>query len=159
MKPFALATLLALPAFAADAPPEAQIALTSLKGDERARVEAVLGDATLLPLYRGELTVDPVKRLVTGKLAITLNAKAPLSDVFLRCTPNANHPGAVTLSKAKVSGGKVTLTQPDPSLYQFHLEPALAKGEHKAGLAARRRLPPPPPPHWALPASVLLRPK
>ena len=89
----------------------------------------MLGDATLLPLYRGDFTVDPLKRLVTGRVSLTLTAKGPLSDVYLRCTPNANHPGAVTLSKAKVSGGTVALSQPDPSLYQLKLDPPLNKGE------------------------------
>jgi hypothetical protein len=129
MKQLAAILCLALPALAADAPPEAQLALTSLKGTERARIEAVLGDATQLPLYRGEFTVDPAKRTVSGKLALTLTAKGPVADVFLRCTPNAEHPGAITLSKPKVNGGQVTLSQPDPSLYQLHLEPPMAKGE------------------------------
>ncbi len=129
MKNFVLIVLLALPSFAADPPPEAQLALSSLKGGERARVEAVLGDATLLPLYRGDFTVDPVKRLVAGKVALTLTAKAPISDVYLRCTPNAEHPGAVTLSKPKVSGGTATISQPDPSLYRVKLDPPLGKGE------------------------------
>lgn len=112
--------LIALPCFAADLSPEAQIALTSLRTGERARVEAVLGDAGQLPLYRGEFLVDPDARLVTGKVSLTITVKT--AELFLRCTPNANHPGAVILSKAKVNGVPVGLAQPDPSLYRLKLD-------------------------------------
>jgi hypothetical protein len=116
------ALLCALPCFAADLSPEAQIALTSLRTGERARVEAVLGDATQLPLYRGDFVVDPDARLVTGRVSLTITAKAALGDLFLRCTPNANHPGAVVLSKAKVNGKDVGLAMPDPSLYRVKVD-------------------------------------
>jgi hypothetical protein len=127
MRLLILASLLALPCFAADIAPEAQIALTSLRTGERARVESVLGDATLLPLYRGDFVVDPGARLVTGKVSLTLTAKAAMTEVFLRCTPNANHPGAVVLSHAKVNGKDIGLAQPDPSLYRVKVE--VEKGE------------------------------
>ncbi len=120
--PIASVLLLALPAFAADLSPEAQIALTSLRTGERARVEAVLGDATLLPLYRGDFTIDPDARTVTGKVSLTLTPKTALTDLYLRCTPNANHPGAVTLSNAKVNGKSMGLAQPDPSLYRVKVD-------------------------------------
>ena len=123
----AVAVLLALPCFAADLAPEAQIALTSLRTGERARVEAVLGDATLLPLYRGDFTIDPDARQVTGKVSLTLTAKTALIDLYLRCTPNANHPGAVTLSNAKLNGKPIGLAQPDPSLYRLKID--AAKGD------------------------------
>lgn len=119
--------LFALPCFAADLSPEAQIALTSLRTGERARVEAVLGDATLLPLYRGDFTIDPDGRTVTGKVSITFTPKAAQPDLFLRCTPNANHPGAVTLTNAKVNGKPLGLAQPDPSLYRVKVD--APKGE------------------------------
>ena len=121
------ALLCALPCFAADLSPEAQIALTSLRSGERARVEAVLGDATLLPLYRGDFTIDPDGRTVAGKVALTLTAKSALTDLYLRCTPNANHPGAVTLSNAKLNGKPIGLAQPDPSLYRLKVD--AAKGD------------------------------
>ncbi len=116
-----LILIVALPCFAADLAPEAQIALTSLRTGERARVEAVLGDATRLPLYRGDFTVNPATRVVTGRVALTLPAAQVTRELFLRCTPNANHPGAVVLSKAKVNGVAVALSQPDPSLYRLAL--------------------------------------
>ncbi|MDP2270206.1 MAG: aminopeptidase [Archangium sp.] len=119
--------LIALPCFAADLSPEAQLALTSLRPGERARLEAVLGDPTQLPLYRGDFVVDPAARLVTGKVALTITAKSPLTELYLRCTPNANHPGAVVLSRAKVNGKDTGLAQPDPSLYRVRVE--AEKGE------------------------------
>ena len=122
-----LTLLLALPCFAAEPSPEAQLALTSLRGGERARVEAVLGDATQLPLYRGDFVVDPVAREVSGRVAITLTAKSAMSELYLRCTPNANHPGAVVLSAPKLNGKDIGLAQPDPSLYRVKVE--VEKGE------------------------------
>ncbi|MGV3625186.1 MAG: M1 family aminopeptidase [Archangium sp.] len=127
MRSFVLASMVAaLPALSAELAPEAQIALTSLRSGERARVEAVLGDATELPLYRGDFTVDVKTKTVTGRVAISLPAKLVSNELFLRCTPNANHPGAVVLSKAKVNGAAVTLSQPDPSLYKVKVEPGAA---------------------------------
>lgn len=117
-----LACLIALPCFAADLSPEAQLALTSLRAGERTRVEAALGDAAQLPLYRGDFVVDPGARLVTGKVALTITAKSTLTELYLRCTPNANHPGAVVLSRAKVNGKDTGLAQPDPSLYRIRVE-------------------------------------
>lgn len=123
MRSFVLASMLvALPALSAELAPEAQIALTSLRSGERARVEAVLGDATELPLYRGDFTVDAKKKTVTGRVAISVPAKLVSNELFLRCTPNANHPGAVVLTKAKVNGASVPLSQPDPSLYRLRLD-------------------------------------
>src|SRR3954470_8366957 len=111
-----LPLFVALPCFAADLSPEAQIALTSLRSGERARVEAVLGEATQLPLYRGDFVVDPVARVASGKVAITITAKAAMTELYLRCTPNANHPGAVVLSNAKLNGKDIGIAMPDPSL-------------------------------------------
>lgn len=125
---FLVLLVVALPCFA-DTSVEAQLALQSLKPGERARVEAALGDATQLPLYRGEFVLDPARRAVTGKVAITVTPKKPLAALYLRCTPNANHPGAVTLAKAKVNGAAAALAQPDVSLYRVKLEPPAAAGE------------------------------
>ena len=124
----------------ADAPPEVQIVLQSLRAGERARVEAALGDATQLPLYRGDFTLDPVKRTVTGRYALTVTPKAAGTRLRLRVTPNAAHPSAVTLTKSKVmrravegqpasEPGKVTLNQPEPSMYEVVIEPAYKPGE------------------------------
>ncbi len=118
MKPSALLLLIALPCFAADLSPEAQIALTSLREGERARVEAALGDATQLPLYRGEFTVDPAARTATGKLALTLSTMPARREVLLRCTPNAAHRGAVVLRDAKVNGAAASLDAKEPTLYR-----------------------------------------
>jgi hypothetical protein len=129
MKLFTLVALISTLAFAADAPAEAQIVLQSLRQGERARVEAVLGDATLLPLYRGDFTVDVKQRTVSGKFSLTLTAKAPMSEVLLRCTPNATHAAAVVLSNPRINGGKVTVNQTEPSLYRVVMQPALKAGE------------------------------
>jgi len=118
---FALvAAVVALPALAAspDLAPEAQLALTSLRQGEKERVEAALGDPRQLPLYRGDFTVDPAQRLVIGKVAITLSPRKELRELYLRCTPNANHPGAVLITTARSGGKLLVLTQPDPSLYR-----------------------------------------
>lgn len=113
----------------AETPVEAQLALQSLKAGERARVEAVLGEAGQLPLYRGEFRLDPARRTVTGKVAITVTAKAALSRLYLRSTPNAHHPEAVSLSKVKVNGLAASLSQPDPSLFLVKFSEPVAAGE------------------------------
>lgn len=119
-----LVMVLAIPGLAADLSPEAQIALTSLRAGERDRVQAVLGEATELPLYRGDFTVDPKARTVIGRVAITVPAKRASKDLFFRSTPGANHSGAVVLTKARVNGVAVALAQPDPSLYRVSLPEA-----------------------------------
>lgn len=114
----------------AEAPPEVQIALTGLRAGEKARAEAVLGDLAALPLYRGDFVVDPAKKSVTGKYSLTVTAKGAVSELLLRATPNAEHPGAVVLSKGKLAGGgPVTLSQSEPTLYRVALEPPLKAGE------------------------------
>lgn len=112
----------------AQVPPEVQIALTSVRSGEKERIEAALGPVGALPLYRAELEVDPAKRSVSGKFFITLTPKKALSTVLLRSTPNATHERAVTLSNAKVNGGKVALTQ-DDSLFTLKVDPPVKPGE------------------------------
>lgn len=119
----ALLLFTALPCFAADLSPEAQIALTSLRDGERARVEAVLGDATRLPLYRGDFTVDPAARTAGGKVALTLFTLPPRREVLLRVTPNAAHPRAVSLREAKVNGAPATIEAREPTLYRVAMPP------------------------------------
>ncbi|MBL8909911.1 MAG: aminopeptidase [Archangium sp.] len=128
---FALCVILfSLSSWAADVPPEVQIALQGLRAGEKARAEAVLGDLALLPLYRGDFQVDVAKRTVKGKYSLTVTAKSALSELVLRASPNVEHAGAVVLSKPKLSGaGKVLLSQPDPSTFVIALEPALKAGE------------------------------
>ncbi len=104
----ALLLVVALPSLAAEVSPEVQIALTSLRDGERARVEAALGSAAELPLYRGDFTLDPEKGRARGQVALTLFA-SPGRALRLRVTPNAAHPGAVVLSKVKVNGAPVAV--------------------------------------------------
>lgn len=122
----ALLLFIALPCFAGELSPEAQLALTSLRDGERARVEAALGDATKLPLYRGDFTVDPAARTVAGKVALTVSSLPPSRELLLRVTPNAAHKGAVTLRDAKVNGAGVTLEARAPTLFRVMLAPDVA---------------------------------
>lgn len=135
--------LAALPCAAAEPSPEVQIALTSLRPGERARVEKALGPADALPLYRAELEVEPSLRKVTGKVVVTLTAgKEPIDEIYLRATPNALHPGAVTLSKAKLNGAPVGLSTPDPSLYRVRVDPPVHEGAVTLELELKALVPP-----------------
>lgn len=127
MRNVPLLLLLALPALADEPPVEAQLALQSLREGERARLEAVLGDATRLPLYRAELTVDPAAHRVKGRVFLSFTATAP--SVGLRLTPNAAHPEAVVLSAPSVNGGTVALEATTSSLLTARFEPPLKPGE------------------------------
>ena len=115
---------IALPAFAGELSPEAQIALTSLREGERARVEAALGDATQLPLYRGDFTVDPAARTASGKVALTLSKLPARRELLLRVTPNAAHKGAITLRDAKLNGAGVPVETRDATLFRVALPAA-----------------------------------
>lgn len=134
------ALLLALLAASPELAPEAQLALTSLSPGEKERVQAALGDPRKLPLYRGDFTVDPAQRLVLGKVAITLFPKKELRELYLRCTPNANHPGAVLVTTARANGKLLVLTQPDPSLYKVKVS-ALPGESVTVELELKARLP------------------
>ncbi len=117
------------PGRAAELSPELQIALTSLRSGERARLEKALGPVEALPFYRGDFQVDPAARRVTGRVALTLTATATEADVLLRLTPNATHPGAVTVSGVKVNGAPARVAWPDPSLLRVVFDPPLLAGE------------------------------
>lgn len=122
-------TLLLLSLTAAEPSPEVQLALLGLREGEKPRVEKALGNLDELPLYRAELELDPAKREVLGKVAITWVAKEHATDaLYLRVTPNAAAPRAVKLSHATVNGAPIVLEQPEPSLYRVRLEPALQPG-------------------------------
>lgn len=137
-----LLLLFALPGLAADLPPEVQFSLLSLKDGERARLEAALGTPDTMPLVRAELDVSPDKRKVAGKVSLTLTAKRHTTSVFLRLTPNANHPGAVELMSAKVNGRKAVVARPDPSLVQLAVEPPVeAGGQVQVALKVSATLP------------------
>ncbi|MFT3714315.1 MAG: M1 family aminopeptidase [Archangium sp.] len=135
--------LTASTAFSAEVPAEVQIVQQSLRDGEKARAEAVLGPLSDLPLYRGDFSVDVAKKTVSGKIALTLTAKGPLSEIALRCTPNVEHAGAVVLSKPKVAGALVSQTQPEPSLYRFEFSPAAKAGDRVTlELELKAKIPP-----------------
>ncbi len=110
-----LVSALALPVLAAP-PVEVQIALEGLRSGERARLEKAAGPVENLPLYRVELDVDPVRRTVQGRVLLTLTPNKPLSELHLRLTPNAAHPGAVAVTGVELDGEKLPLRQVDRSL-------------------------------------------
>lgn len=114
---------------AAEPPSEATLSLNSLRPGERARVEAVWGDARLLPFYRLDLNVDPAKRTVTGKVTMVFTARTATAELHLRVTPNAAHPGAVTLSMARANDGELAQSNVEEGLVRLGFKPALAKGE------------------------------
>lgn len=125
MSPLLLLVLLAAPA---ELSPETQLTLLSLRKDERARLEKAIGPIDEMPLYRAQLELDPVKRLVTGKVFITYVArKVPLRELYLRI--NANQQEArVKLSNATVNGRPMVLEQPEPTLYRVKLDPVAEPG-------------------------------
>lgn len=143
-----LLALVALPALCAELSPELQIALTSLRGGERARLEKALGPAGGLPFYRGDLVVDPDGRRVTGRVAVTLTAPQLVEELLFRLTPNAAHPGAVLIAEAKVNGAPARTAQPDPSLVRVVVDPPVLAGEAvTVELTLRARVPQLPPPN------------
>lgn len=119
----------ARPAPAAELSPELQLALTSLRPGERARLEKALGPVEALPFYRGDFQLDPKGRRVTGRVALTLTAARTEEDALLRLTPNAAHPGAVSLSGVKVNGEPARVALPDPSLVRVVFDPPLQAGD------------------------------
>lgn len=119
----------ALPTAAAELSPELQIALTSLRPGERARLEKAVGPVEGLPFYRGDFRLDPKARRVTGRVALTFTARRTEEDVLFRLTPNAAHPGAVALSGIKVNGAVARVALPDPSLVRVVFDPPLSAGE------------------------------
>ncbi len=136
-----LLLLTALTGAAEEVSPELQVVLTSLRDGERERLTAALGDVTQLPLYRADLTVDAAARTVTGEVALTLNTLPARKELLLRCTPNAAHKGAVSLSDVKVNGAATKLTQPESSLYRVAL-PANATAPLTLTFKLKGRVPP-----------------
>lgn len=120
--------LVALPCLAAELAPEVQFSMLSLKDGEKKRLEAAVGKLEDMPLVRAELDVLPGERRVLGQVSLTITAKRPTSSVYLRLTPNANHPGAVELVSASVNGTRATVARPDPSLLQLAVEPPVEAG-------------------------------
>lgn len=132
----------ALPATATEPSPELQLALTSLRGGERARLERALGPAQALPLYRGDLVVDPEGRRVSGRLAVSFPAPQLVESVLFRLTPNAAHPGAVQIPEARVNGATARIALPDPSLVRVAVSPPVLAGETvMVELSLRARVP------------------
>jgi hypothetical protein len=123
-----LVVLVTLPCLAAELSPETQFALLSLREGERARLEAAVGDVGAMPLLRAELEVQPDARRVTGNVSLTLTVKRPTTHVYLRLTPNANHPGAVELSSVQVNGQRARVAKVGPSLVQVAVDPAVEAG-------------------------------
>lgn len=120
--------LIALPGLAAELAPEVQFSLLSLKDGERKRLEAAVGKLEDMPLVRAELDVLPEAKRVLGQVSLTLTAKRTMSSVYLRLTPNANHPGAVELISATVNGQRAVVAKPDPSLLQLSVDPPVDAG-------------------------------
>lgn len=142
---FPLALLLVSSLALADASPEVQLTLLSLRKDEKARLEKVVGSVDELPLYRAQLDLDPVKREVNGKVFVTYVAKkARVAELYLRVTANTQS-GRVKLSHALVNGQPAVLEQPEPTLYRVKLNPALEPGTAAAvELKLAAKIPPSP---------------
>lgn len=124
-----LLALTALPCLGAELSPEVQFSLLSLKDGERARLEAAVGPLGDMPLVRAELSVEPEQRRVTGNVSLTVTAKQRTTRVYLRLTPNANHPEAVELLSVSVNGKRATVAKLDPSLVAVAVDPAVPAGE------------------------------
>ncbi len=114
---------------AAELTPEHQLALTSLREGERARLEKAAGPLDEQPLYRAAFEVDPETRKVNGSIVITYFAKErPLEHLYLRVTPNADRPTSVKLMHATVNGSPTLIEQPEPTLYRVKLDPVALPG-------------------------------
>lgn len=108
--------------------PEVALCATSLRPGERARAEKVLGPLEGLPLYRAELLVTPDSRWVHGRLLL----RFPFADhapktLELRLTPNAFHPGALTLEEVRQDGKPVPFASLAPDRVQVTLTPPPAQ--------------------------------
>ncbi len=123
------ALLVASAAFADELPMELQLGLKSLRPGEQARLEKALGPLAEQPLVRADLTVDVEHRKVTGKVALTWTVKGPaIDELYLRTTPNAAHPEAVTLLNAAVNGQAAVLEHPDVTLWRVKLPVEAVEG-------------------------------
>jgi hypothetical protein len=113
---------------AASVAPEVQLSLLHLKPSERDRAAKALGSLESVPLYRVQLEVEPKERRVWGKVQVDLVAKRPLTELYLRLTPNARA-RQVTLSGAKLNGKAVALELgPEPTLQRVAVEPPVPVG-------------------------------
>ncbi len=93
----------------AEASPETQLTLTSLRPGEKEQLAKTVGPAEEMPLYRAQLEVDPKARTVSGKLYVSYPARAKtLGALLLRVPPNAvtKH---ITLSNAVAGGAPTTM--------------------------------------------------
>ncbi|MBL8919438.1 MAG: aminopeptidase [Myxococcaceae bacterium] len=103
-------------------PVELQLGQKALRAGELARLEKAAGPLAEQPLYRADLTVDVANRKVVGRVGVTWHVKGePLDEVYLRTTPNAAHPEAVTLLNASVNGQAALLEHPDATLWRVKL--------------------------------------
>ncbi len=100
---------------------EAELVLLGLRDGERPKLEAKLGAATLLPLYRAELRVDPAKRTVKGVVKLRYLPPVATSALFLRVTPNAFEGAPVQISAVALSGTPLQVERPEPSLLRLPL--------------------------------------
>lgn len=118
----ALALSLLLSAAPDGVPAELQLGLKSLRPQELARLEKVLGPVAELPLYRADLTVDVAHQKVVGRVALTWTVTgATIDELYLRATPNAAHPDAISLLNAAVNGQAAVLEHPDVTLWRVKL--------------------------------------
>lgn len=117
MRVLLLCALVALPIPArATPPPDVQLAAQSLRADERARLEKVLGPIETQPTYRVELDVDPARRSATGRVSVTVTPRRVLEALHLRLTPETAHAGAVVVSGFEVDGVKLSVPGPAEGL-------------------------------------------
>lgn len=109
-------------AFADELPVELQLGQKALRAGELARLEKAAGPLAEQPLYRADLTVDVANRKVVGRLGLTWHVSGEaIDELFLRTTPNAAHPEAVTLLNATVNGQAAVLEHPDVTLWRVKL--------------------------------------
>lgn len=105
----------------AEPPPELPLALSSLRAGEVARLETAAGPAEALTLVRADLTVSPDDGRVEGQVSLRLTAARPMTEVLLRLSPNANHPGAVRVRGVTVNGARASVSTGDLSLLRVRL--------------------------------------
>ncbi|NTX33678.1 aminopeptidase [Myxococcus sp. CA033] len=114
--------LLGQPARGEEVSPEVQLSLQHLKPAERERAAKALGPLDELPRYRVQLEVDPVSREAKGRVQVEVMARdKPLTELYLRVTPNAQGGKRVVLSDARLGRQPIVLEQPEPTLYRYRL--------------------------------------
>ncbi|MCE9667416.1 aminopeptidase [Myxococcus stipitatus] len=113
----------------ADVPPEVQLSLQHLKGAERERAQKALGPLDELPRYRVQLEVDPDAREAKGRVQVEVLARdKPITELYLRVTPNAQGGKRVVVSDARLGKQPIILEQPEPTLYRYRLEEPVPPG-------------------------------